>query len=1078
MAYSVSKRQIDHYTLYFVYIAVAALATWFISTAGFAYSGAKITREIRARYFGVVLRQNMAVFDDVGIGNVVTQLTADANVIQEGISQKLSLTLSALGTLGATYAVSFALNWKLSFMLTWSFFLSIALLYGGNKVAVRYSGRSMEAQSAGSSIVEEALGSIRSTTALGMQDYIASTYDSYLIVAEKAGVTLKTLMGAMVGITVGTGYLNIALAFWQGSRLLAKGEASFLAVVAITLITKTAAFCVLGVGQNAEVFTSTIAAARRIFRMIDRVSPIDPMSDEGLAPDPIQGTVEFQNVKHIYPSRIGAIVADNLSILFPSGKTTAIVGPSGSGKTSIAQLLMRFYDPIGGEITLNNQNLRKLNLKWLRRQIRLVHQEPFLFDTTIFENIEHGFVGSRFENVSTEEKRKRVEEAAKSACAHDFIMNLPQGYQTIVGFRGSKLSGGQKQRISIARAIVADPKILILDEATSALDTNTEALVQGALNIPSINRTTIVIAHRLSTIREADKIVVLKSGTVVEEGTHKELMELEGEYVKLVQAQRFVDEQVDERVDGYQVSDKDEQLAKHFSVSNSKDENEASLFIEPSVDSSVKAPSDPQDEKSSSSLLLMIKFVMRLNAQEWHLILLGLFCSIIAGLEEPAFAVLFGKAVVAISKPVDLASQIRSETGFYAWMFFALSIIMILVFSVQGSVFAYCSERLIHRTRNLALSQILRLEIAFFDQKNHSAAALASFLSTETADLAGISGGTLGMILIAISTLVSAFTVGVIFGWKLALVCSAVIPVLIACGFIGVWSVGEFEKRNEKYTRSSAAYAGEAVSAIQTIASLTREPEVLRYYQESLTASSRDSLVSNLRASLMLALARSCYNACMALGFWYGGTLVLTREYSLFQFIVVYSAIIMSAYSAGLVFSFTPNIGKAKRSAYGLKKLLDCSSSIDPKSAEGRCVSSPQGRIDFKNVSFAYPSRPQHLALKNISFTIPAGSSIALVGQTGCGKSTIVSLLERFYDPSSGAIFLDRNAITSFNVAQYRRCIGLVNQEPTLVSGSIKMNLLAGTDEGDIADMAMEEACRQANIYEFIASLPYVSCRT
>lgn len=186
---------------------------WFVSTAGFAYTGAKITREIKARYFGAVLRQNIAVFDDVGIGNVVTQLTADANVIQEGISQKLSLTLSALGTLGATYAVSFALNWKLSFMLTWSFFLSLALLYGGNKVAVRYSGRSMEAQAAGSSIVEEALGCIRSTTALGMQDYIASTYDPYLIIAEKAGVTLKTLMGAMIGATVGTDYLNITLAF-------------------------------------------------------------------------------------------------------------------------------------------------------------------------------------------------------------------------------------------------------------------------------------------------------------------------------------------------------------------------------------------------------------------------------------------------------------------------------------------------------------------------------------------------------------------------------------------------------------------------------------------------------------------------------------------------------------------------------------------------------------------------------------------------------------------------------------------------------------------------------------------------
>lgn len=174
----------------------------------------------------------------------------------------------------------------------------------------------------------------------------------------------------------------------------------------------------------------------------------------------------------------------------------------------------------------------------------------------------------------------------------------------------------------------------------------------------------------------------------------------------------------------------------------------------------------------------------------------------------------------------------------------------------------------------------------------------------------------------------------------------------------------------------------------------------------------------------------------MALGFWYGGTLILSREYSLLQFGVVYSSTITSAYSAGLVFSFTLNIGKAKRSASGLQKLLERKSSIDPESTEGRKLGKPRGHIDFRNVCFAYPTRLQYPALQDVSFTIPAGSSIALVGHTGCGKSTIVSLLERFYDPSSGAIFLDGNPITSINIAEYPRCIGLVNQEPTMLRGS------------------------------------------
>lgn len=182
---------------------------------------------------------------------------------------------------------------------------------------------------------------------------------------------------------------------------------------------------------------------------------------------------------------------------------------------------------------------------------------------------------------------------------------------------------------------------------------------------------------------------------------------------------------------------------------------------------------------------------------------------------------------------------------------------MIVVFTIQGSVFAYCSERLIHRARNVALRQVLRQEIAFFDDEDNSASALATCLSSETADLAGISGSTLGLILIAVSTLVSALIVSIAFGWKLALVCSSIIPVLIASGFIGIWAVGEFEKINEQYTRTSAAYAEEAISAIQTVASLTRESEVLSFYERSLATSLREGIQSNLRASFVLALARS-----------------------------------------------------------------------------------------------------------------------------------------------------------------------------------------------------------------------------
>lgn len=1021
----------------------------------------------------------------MGTGSLVSALGADLNAIQDALSYKLSIVISSIGTLVATYAISFSLQWRLTLMMTWSFFLSLALLYLGNLIARRYSGRSTQAHSTGSSIAEEALSSIRSITALGLQNQIINCYDQQLDKAEKADYTLKSLMGIMVAVTVGTGYFNVSLAFWQGSRLLVDGQMTFMALVTITLITKSAAFCILGVGHNAEAFTTATAAARRVFRMTSRASPIDSMSNIGHMPAGVRGQVDLRNIKHIYPTRPGVTVANNLSISFPAGKTTAIVGPSGSGKSSIANLILRFYNPIDGQIMLDEHRLQDLNIKWLRSTIRLVSQDTYLFDTTVFTNIEHGFAGTPLEKLSAEEKLQRIEAAAKIACSHDFIVALPHGYQTTVGPRGSKLSGGQRQRIAIARALVAEPKVLILDEATSALDAETEISVQAALNNTTADRTTIAIAHRLSTVRQAHNIVVLSAGINVEEGTHEDLMERQGHYFALVKAQGEMVEGESEEIRECRDQEGNHRALASVRVNPAKGGMDEKEISEVNVNSERQShspgrlpPVVHEGDMFSDSLVSMARFVLQLNREEWAYIFVGLLCSIIAGFEEPSSAILFGYAVVSITKPADLYGQAKLGVSFWSWMFFLLAAVMIIVFSIQGSIFAYCSERLVHRARKLTLGQMLRQEIAFFDDKRNSPGSLVNFLSIEAADLVGINGGALGMILIAISTLVSGFLVSVAFGWKLALVCSCVIPILIASGFIGVRVVGKFEELNEKYMSESASYAGEAISAVKTVASLTMETQVLAAYRKSLATSSRMALKANLKASLVLALARAGVYACMALGFWYGELLILRGEYSLLQFVIVYSSIITSAYSAGLVFSFTPNIGKAKRSAASLQKLLQRKSRIDPMSAEGKRLHKPQGSIEFKDVSFAYPTRPQHQALENISLHIAAGSSIAFVGHTGSGKSTIVSLLARFYTACSGDILLDGEPIESLNISDYRSCIGLVSQEPTLLQGSIRMNLLAGYNEGDgIPETALEEACRQANVLDFISSLPYVDIK-
>lgn len=267
---------------------------------------------------------------------------------------------------------------------------------------------------------------------------------------------------------------------------------------------------------------------------------IDSASPAGLKPEKCIGEITLEHVNFSYPSRPNVPIVKDLSITFPAGHTVALVGASGSGKSTIISLVERFYDPLEGVVKLDGVDLRELNVRWLRTQVGLVSQEPTLFATTIWGNVAHGLIGTPWEHASVEEKTKLIKEACIKANADGFVTKLPMGYETMVGERGFLLSGGQKQRIAIARAIVSDPRILLLDEATSALDTQSEGVVQNALDKAAAGRTTITIAHRLSTIKDADCIYVMGDGLVLESGTHNELLANEnGPYARLVNAQKL-----------------------------------------------------------------------------------------------------------------------------------------------------------------------------------------------------------------------------------------------------------------------------------------------------------------------------------------------------------------------------------------------------------------------------------------------------------------------------------------------------------------------------------------------------------
>ena len=491
----------------------------------------------------------------------------------------------------------------------------------------------------------------------------------------------------------------------MGSRLLVNGEVELSAIITVLLAIIFGAFSLGSVGPyiqnlsgstlnsssardaNVRVSSSAVAAAKKIFGTIDRISPLNSQSEEGSDIENLIGDIALRGVKHIYPSRPEVTVLEDINVDFPAGKTTALVGASGSGKSSIIGLIERFYEPVQGYVSLDGRDLKSLNIKWLRRQMSLVSQEPVLFAVTIYDNIRFGLIGSPFENLPEAEIRDIIHEAAHKANAHDFINALPEGYETNVGDRGFLLSGGQKQRIAIARAVVSDPRVLLLDEATSALDTKSEGVVQAALDKASQGRTTIVIAHRLSTIKDSDNIIVMSEGHIVEQGSHDQLTSKEGAYHELVHAQEIAEavgntgeaaeDASDDSVNALQ-KEATKDYAREVEVGDtSNTDNAATLLRTRSAISisSLKMGRKDKSEKQRYTLWKLIRFIFQFNRKERALLIVGFTFCLLSGLIVPTSSVFFGNAIQALSLPPEQFDLLRSDANYWSRWYLFLGLI-------------------------------------------------------------------------------------------------------------------------------------------------------------------------------------------------------------------------------------------------------------------------------------------------------------------------------------------------------------------------------------------------------------------
>lgn len=1096
MSTSILKDKIGDLSLKMIYAGLFNMFGCFMNILFSILCGIETTKNIKTDYFRSLLRQEQGFYDSRNAFEFSTKVQAQLKQISMGLGQKIGNIVMALTLFITSYIVGFIINWKLSlilcsiipFMIISTYWMTAALT--NSQIHLRKNF-----EEAGG-IAEEVLYNIKTVASFSNYEYEKSRFNSKLknsFEVGRKGAMFSSFGRALVFFFI---FVSYAIAVAVAGKMISDADPNDEDAIKsgdIMTVIFTIVFGAYSIGEalpNYKAINAACEASREYFYIKERIPEIDiAKSIDKPNKNTIEGKIQFKDISFAYPCNLERKILKNLNFEFEKGKKIAIVGQTGSGKSTIVNLLERLYDPQSGTILLDGKDIKEIDLTYFRSMIGYVPQEPVLFNHSIKENIIFG------RNDATDEELKQ---ACEKAYLNDFLGILDKGLETRVGLRGSKLSGGQKQRVAIARAILKKPKILILDEATSALDYKSEKIIKKTLDNVSKDITTIVIAHRLSTIKNSDLIVVLDQGEIKEVGTHENLYSNKGLYYLIVKSQEEADknfETENNNVDDQNnINDNSNRESVHKSEENLLNGNKPEIknnnidnennkikqdsmednFLPTQIKEMIREKKNLLEDEGLSleerkKILLEVeklneKLVDKAKGFLWPILcenpsylIISSIMSAINGAIWPIYGI-FSALIITELSVSDRDEIYDNGINLMMW-FIIISVIAGIANYYINYYYTLIGEYIAMRLRMRCYEKYLEMHVGFYDFASNSPGTLLTRLASDTTKLNGIALTMFSVIFESAFTLIIGIVLGLIYCWQVGLICMGFIPFMVISGAVGAKLQLGYEKNDEIKEKDLGNILSETITNTKSVYCYNMQDEIVSIYKKK-QEEGGVAYFTYFISAVISGFSQFLMFAVFSVTFYVGVVLLDKENTSLTVEDVLKSVftLFFAAFGVGMIAQYLGDMDEAYKAMISIYDILSSESEINPNDNIDKIhinkdnLSSFNSKIEFKNVSFKYPSRPDTIVFNNLSFVIEKGKQVAFVGFSGSGKSTIIQLILRFYDVISGEILINDVNIKDYNLVELRKIIGLVMQEPVLFKTNIYNNIRYGNLEIDDID--------------------------